>query len=498
MKGKMMRRKNAKPVAVMDIGSNSLRMVIYESLQRAPVTVFNEKTLCGLGKGLQATGRLNPAGRDLALAALRRYKKIASEMGVGKIHLLATAAVRDAADGADFARQAEAETGLRLTIIAGEEEARLSALGVLSGMPNAEGVIGDLGGGSLELIHAADADLHERVTLPLGALRLLETCDGDLAEAQRVVHASLADLPWLSSMRGKTFYAVGGTWRALAKLYMDKTKYPLRIIQDYEVPAKNFISFCRNMQTADAGTLARLAKKTKRQTDTLPIAALLLEAVLTIGGAKSIAFSSFGLREGYVFDHLPMDEKRQDPLQAAARAWMDRSSRFGDADHLIRWLDPLLHGTQAHLLRLVSAFALFSDLGWNTHLEHRAEQSYHQLLYWHGGGMTHAERAFLALALSARYMGAAKKDFVAVAEGALDKRRQTDALRFGLAVRLAYAITGGPMTLLQASKLEVGGGGFTLTLDPSTTLAAMENISRRFEALTDAYGTKGEIIVKAL
>ena len=145
-------RKRASSVAVIDIGSNSVRLVVYETMARSLVTIFNEKALCGLGREVQSTGLLAEDAVTKALTALRRFRALCLIQQVGRVFAIATAACRDARNGPDFIAKAERICGADIEILSGPREAKLSALGVVSGIHNPNGVVGDLGGGSLELI----------------------------------------------------------------------------------------------------------------------------------------------------------------------------------------------------------------------------------------------------------------------------------------------------------------------------------------------------------
>src|SRR5215470_10897185 len=222
-------------IGVIDLGSNSIRLVIYERLSRSPAPIFNERVLCGLGRGLQRSGKLSPEGTSRALDNLARFMLLARHMGVSRLDLLATAAVRDASDGAAFVAEASRRCHAAIRVLSGQEEARLSALGVLSGMPEADGVMGDLGGGSLELVALNRGEIGEQATLPLGPLRIMELGEGEPKRARGAVDAALAGLLWLESCAGRVFYAVGGAWRAIARIHIEQSRYPLHVIHHYRV-----------------------------------------------------------------------------------------------------------------------------------------------------------------------------------------------------------------------------------------------------------------------
>ena len=160
-------RKRGASVAVIDIGSNSVRLVIYEEMARSLVSIFNEKTMCGLGREVQSSGLLAPDAVAKALTSLRRFRALCRIMKVGRVHAIATAACRDASNGPEFIAKAEQICRVRIEILSGPREAQLSALGVVSGIHRPDGIVGDLGGGSLELVDISGHRVRKGVTLPL-------------------------------------------------------------------------------------------------------------------------------------------------------------------------------------------------------------------------------------------------------------------------------------------------------------------------------------------
>src|SRR3954469_7698158 len=300
-------------IAVIDIGSNSIRLVVYDGLHRSPVPLFNEKIMCGLGRAVEKTGRLNPDGVSLAIENIARFARLIDGMDVAQVEVLATAAVRDASDGAAFVAAIEHRTGLTVRTIAGEEEARLSAMGVLSGTPGADGLVGDLGGGSLELVGLDRGVIGPQVTMPLGPLRLIESCGGKLPAAARVIDQHLEALPWLSGHKGRPFYPVGGSWRALAKLHMEQVRHPLHIIHHYTVEGAQLRDFVGVIARQSRSSLDKMSGVSRRRSDTLPFAALALERLLRHVEPSVVVFSAHGLREGLLFDMLSPEEQREDP-----------------------------------------------------------------------------------------------------------------------------------------------------------------------------------------
>src|SRR5262245_40438385 len=264
-------------VGIIDVGSNSIRLVVYERASRAPLPVFNEKVRCGLARGLDATGRLNRDGVDMALANIDRFTTLAHNMKVTSLDLLATAAVRDAADGAAFMRELERRPGIKAHIVSGQDEARFSGYGVICGIPDAAGVMGDLGGGSLELVALGNGMLGHSSTLPVGPLRLMSS---GKADPKKTVLDAIEGVPWLRGETGQTFYAVGGAWRAFARLHMEQAGYPLHIIHHYEISSEEARAVARLIAVQSAKSLEKMPGVSRRRLDTLPLACLALDRLL--------------------------------------------------------------------------------------------------------------------------------------------------------------------------------------------------------------------------
>ena len=313
-------RKRASSVAVIDIGSNSVRLVVYEAMARSLITIFNEKALCGLGREVQSTGLLAPDAVTKALTSLRRFRALCRVMKVGRVHAIATAACRDASNGPDFIAKAERICGVRIEILSGPREARLSALGVVSGVHKPDGIVGDLGGGSLELIDVHGNRVRGGVTLPLGSLALQDLSHKSLKRAERIVKAELSDVAQLKAGRGRTFYAVGGTWRALARIHIIQSEYPLGVMHGYSIPAQDALDFARRLRRlVSANMLANIEVVADARRPLLAYAALVLEYIIRVAKPKTIVFSTFGVREGLLYEMLPETERSRDGFICAAQ-----------------------------------------------------------------------------------------------------------------------------------------------------------------------------------
>ncbi|MDZ5649707.1 Ppx/GppA family phosphatase [Nitrospirillum sp. BR 11828] len=483
-------------LAVIDIGSNSMRVVVYDRLERSPIAIFNEKIMCGLGRSVEKTGKLHPEGVKLALANLARFRRLIEGMQVGRVDILATAAVRDAKDGAKFVADVEALTGVPVTVLAGEEEARLSAMGVLSGTPGADGLMGDLGGGSLELVTLDKGVIGRQATLPLGPLRLIEAVDGKPGSAAKLIDAQLAKLPWALEGRGRDFHPVGGGWRALAKMHMEQIGHPLHIIHHYVVDARVMADFAGLVGRQSRASLEKMPGVSRRRLETLPMAALVMERLLRAVQPSNVVFSAYGLREGFLFDQLSAEERRRDPLIDSCTQVAERLGRFGEAATLTQWTSPLFAGEDEAAARLRTAACLLSDLGWSEHPDYRAEHAYLRVLRMPFAGADHAERAFLALASFVRYAGTADGQPLGLTRTLLSEAQLSRAVIVGLALRLAHTLTGGAATLLQRTALRLTPDTLTLLLPRDAAMLDGDAVQRRLDALAKTLGRKGTVVVQ--
>ncbi|ALI54888.1 Ppx/GppA family phosphatase [Celeribacter marinus] len=391
-------------VGVVDIGSNSVRLVVFDGAARSPAYFYNEKVLCGLGAGLRETGRMNPEGKVRALAAIKRFTKLADGMGISPLTAVATAAMREAEDGPAFRAQIEAETGMEITVIDGEEEARLSAQGVLLGWPEADGLVCDIGGSSMELAEVHKGKIGKRVTSPLGALTLQGLSGGRKGVKDHIkpIMAALAEK--MGGTDYKRIYLVGGSWRAIARIDMHRRNYPLHVLHEYRMTTRavtNTIDFIRendmNAVRAQIGTSsARMAL--------VPHAAEVLRQLTRTFKPKEICVSSYGIREGLLYEQMPPSIRERDPLIEACRFVERKDARIpGFGKRLHHFIAPVFRARKYEQMRLVRAACLLHDVTWRAHPDYRAEVCFDNATRANLGGLSHTERIFLGLALLHRY-----------------------------------------------------------------------------------------------
>ncbi|MBI4184287.1 MAG: Ppx/GppA family phosphatase [Proteobacteria bacterium] len=476
-------------IGVIDIGSNSIRLVVFDASKRTAVPLFNEKVICGLGRTLHSSGRLDPAGVEQALRTLARFRGIAGAIGVEALDVLATAAVREAADGAAFVGEVAARLGLEVNVIPGREEAELSALGVLCGIPGAEGVMGDLGGGSLELVAIGEGRIGEGATLPLGSLRLMEGSGGDPGIAQGMIDDHLARQAWLDGMKGRRLYLVGGAWRSIARIHISQTGYPLSVVHQYVLPWREAADLTRLIGRLSEKSLEKITGISHGRVATLPFAALVLKRLMRRIEPPEVVFSAHGLREGWFMRRLEPGVRDQDPLLSNCREVAERFSRYGGDDGtLARWTAAIFAEEDAAGERLRRAACLLSDIAWSEHPDYRAEQAYLRILRLGIAGIDHRERAFLALAAFVRYGGDPADPTARPSRALLEDGAFRRAVAIGRALRLAYKLSAGSLALLGRTRLVLDATRVTLLRPAGDPVFEHHSIAPRLALLAEALG----------
>lgn len=480
------------PVAIVDIGSNSVRLVAYDALSRAPTPIFNEKVLCGLGRGVHSSGLLPVEGVRKALLALARFRVLVENMRVASLHVLATAAVRDALNGAEFLVMAEAAIGCPIRLLSGFEEARMSALGVISGIHLADGVVGDLGGGSLELINVKSDRPGKGVTLPLGGLVLADASKGSAKAAVKIARDALTSVKLLKKLNNRSFYAVGGTWRALAKLHMRQRNYPLKVMQNYVIPARDALDFTSLIERVDSDALVSIGAVSTSRRPLLAYGAIVLDEIIRIANPRDIVLSASGVREGLLFSQISEDERRSDPLLLAAGEL--NAMRARDPAHafdLCAWTDEFIRTSHIEEtpeeIRLRHASCLLADIGWRAHPDYRGEQSMNLITHASFFGIDHAGRAFLGLVSAFRHEGIDAD--VSPQIRALASARLLDRARLlGAALRVGYIVSTAMSGILPQVPLTCSRTHLTLGLPPKFAALGSGRLVGRLRQLARLIG----------
>ncbi len=486
-----------RPVGVVDIGSNSVRLVVYDGLRRSPSPIFNEKILCGLGRGVATKGKLDEINMTRAVAALRRFRALARQIGAKQVFALATAAAREASNGEEFIESAEKALGAHIEVLTGKEEARFAALGVLAGIPDADGIAGDLGGGSLELIDIKDGKVRSGVTLPLGPIRLMDMSEGDIDKARIIVDEYFSRTPILKDLNRRTFYAVGGTWRNLAKLHMAQTRYPLHVLHCYRLERQQAGALAGLVAGLSSNSLKEIREVSKSRSDTMPFGALVLERLLSHSKPDHVEVSVYGVREGLLYSKLRRRSRQTDALLASCWDFARRYARSPEHElELCDWTDQLFASGKlketAEQKRLRYAACLLADIGWKAHPDYRAERSLGMISQAAFVGINHPGRVFLALTVFYRYDGERDDDDLA---RMLDDEAHQRAHLLSSIFRLAYILSAAMPGMLPKIKLKVEGKSLVLGLPKKLADLAGERVDKRLSAVAAEIGRTGKVVI---
>lgn len=478
-------------VAIIDIGSNSIRLVIYDGPARIPAILFNEKVMAGLGRGLSSGGAIDAEAIERAVIALARFKRLAEQMGVQSPRTVATAAVRDASNSRQFLDRL-ADIGLNVELLSGEQEAQMAGYGVLAAIPEADGIVGDLGGGSLELIRIKDGAVHECASFPLGVLRLTAIREKGPRVLAATVRKMLVKTGWLGRGEGLPFYMVGGSWRSLARVDMHINNYPLPIVHHYRMAPESAGRLIRVLAHLDRKKLRDVIGLSSARIPTLADGAAILSIVTRLLGSDEMIVSAYGLREGLLHHSLSDYLRAQDPLISSTREEGRRQGRFPEhGDLLDRWIAPLFGDELTDEARLRHAICLLADVGWRAHPEFRAERGVETALHGNWVGVDARGRAMMARALYTSFGGTGTTPIV---EALCSPEDRASADRWGLAIRLAQRLSGGVAEALVGSQISLDQGSIALRLEPDNVSLYGEAVERRHKALAASMGRKAVVV----
>jgi exopolyphosphatase/guanosine-5'-triphosphate,3'-diphosphate pyrophosphatase len=477
------------PVGIIDIGSNSVRFVAYGGAARVPSVLFNEKVMAALGRGLAKDGKLDEEAMERTLQALARFRRIAYEMGLKRLHSVATAAVRDASNGPQFLRKIAA-IGLKTRLLPGTEEAELSGFGVISAIPRANGVVADLGGGSLELIGVARGAAGEGISLPIGVLRI--GLNPDKADLAKIIRGGLRDSRLKNAAKDKSLYLVGGSFRALALLDLKTLGHPLPIVHHHRILPERLRDLRDILGSLDHGELKKLTGISTSRIPTLPAAVSVLETMIDVLGPQRVTVSTFGLREGLLYRDLDQETRAEDPLLAAALEVGERLGRFGDhGAEIDAWMDPLFPHETGDMQRLRLAACLLGDIAWNAHPDYRAERAVDMAIHGNWVGIDAHGRAVLGRALCSAFGG--DGGFNGRLAALLRPGEEEQVIAWGRALRLAQRLSGGTETLLRKTSIVLEPEGVILSVRNKYRELYSDAVERRLKQLAKSLGRSGEV-----
>ncbi len=426
--------------------------------------MVNEKVLCGLARDMEQTGRLYERGAKQALKAMGRFSELIKTFKIKEVKIFATSAVRDAIDGKEFVEKIERDHGLKVQILSGEQEAQFAALGVISAMDVVNGVVGDFGGGSLELVNvdyklSRGKDFAEAIgsknSFPIGALRLKSISGNNPEKCKEIIDKNLKQFDLNKKLSGKNFYAVGGGFRSLAKYHIIRTDYPLNVLHQYRVNAQKFLATAKRVAAMTQKRIEKISYFSQARADTLSYTAAVIERIIEVGKPAYIVFSAQGVREGILTELLPEKNRKQDPLIEKVSEMIrhlspereDEWVRFGN--ELYEWMSPLFKKEDGDMNRLRRAACILSRLAWHEHTAYRAEMAFRWVLDSAIPAIDHKGRVFVASCVFHRYQTDANLVLMSEPQTLIDRDTAFRAQVIGNVMNLGYLIAGGAPGILQ-------------------------------------------------
>lgn len=481
-------------VGIVDVGSNSIRLVVFDGAARSPAYFYNEKVMAGLGQDMATTGRLNPAGVERGFDAMRRFAALAKGMDIEPLTCVATAAVREAEDGPDFQKRVERETGIKMLVIDGEEEARLSAQGVLLGWPEAEGLVCDIGGNSMELAVVSNGKVGKRATSQLGPFRLQQVQGGKSGLRDHIARI-MSELAEQVGTDHRRIYLVGGSWRAIARLDMERSDYPMTVLHEYQMTPKAVADTIGWIASNDLNDLRGRVGISSSRMELVPLASQVLAELIATFKPEELNVSSYGIREGLLYEHMSDRLRKRDPLIEAARFSERQMARIpGFGKKLYQFLLPLFPDLPPEKDRLVQAACLLHDTTWRAHPDYRAEACFDNVTRANMAALSHPERVFLGLALLHRYKNSRAKSPMAPLFALLSEEQIREAeilgkaMRFGAMFAIDDPADAGELTFRKKrSVLELKLTGMGRRLLGEVALS-------RFRSLCNAIGVEPEVV----
>ena len=467
-------------IAVIDIGSNSIRLVIFDRYGRYPYPLFNERITCQLGANLQQTKMLREDRIDHALETLKRFSRIVKTADLGSVHAIATAAARQAVNAKDFLDPAEKILKNNIRVLSGKEEALLVAQGLLANIPKANGIIGDLGGGSLELIRVKKGIISDAISLNFGHLS-----GGNIKELSEKIRS----FKWNNDGTEEYFYGVGGSFRALGLAYKYKRKYPIDLLHGLSIPIKK-TNRILNKIIKTKGTMKGLPLSRK---ETMSNAANIIKTVLKETITNNIMICGTSVRDGVVLNALDTSKTKTDPLLITCKEIAKQTERFsGLSGSLEKLLQPLIKiGNKDDLERLLKAACYLSDISWNEYSNSRSFLAAERILLLPINSITHRERAWLSNTLFYRYARQFEIDkFPFDFSSVLEKNDQYTSRTLGLALRFAMTISAGLPKLLKNVKIDLGNKDLTVEFNGLSNALLVDHVHGILKVLSLALERK--------
>jgi exopolyphosphatase/guanosine-5'-triphosphate,3'-diphosphate pyrophosphatase len=482
--------------AIIDLGSNSIRMLIYDNLLNSQIPIFNEKAICELGKNLDKTGKLDPKGSDFALSVLQRFKRILSNLKVKKFKIIGTAAIREATDSKLFVAKVKKILKKKVQVLTGIEEAENSALGVIIGFQRVNGVVVDLGGGSLEIARVEKNIIYEKISLPLGVLRLFNQPKRNKDKINSIISFYLNKIEWLRKGKTKNLYLCGGTWRTLLNAHIFKTNYPLSILHQYKLPAIEALKFSNRLSSVKLIKSEKLVGVTKSRTNYIPIGSYILSSLIKICDPSNILCSVSGVREGSLINKAYLNILKKDSLNRSVHFIALKKGDFGENYiKLYNFLKKIFPNKDENFpFRLLLPACSLSNFDWGLGTYQRAELVFHEVINSPILKLSHNDRIKLGLVSFWRHCSTKyypDLEFLKL----LSNSEITACRRIGAALRFASSISVISSIFYEKIKIYVANEKTLILKVPKKYSQVISNqVQKRLKSLAEEMNLKQEIV----
>ena len=476
---------SAKREAVIDLGSNSIRMLIYEDFEKSQIPIFNEKAVCSLGNSLELTGKLDPLGVQYSISVLERFKNILNNSKVNSVNIFATAAVRDAKDGPYFKSVVEKIFDNEIEVLTGEQEAERSALGVILGFEKVNGIVADLGGGSLELAKVKNGVIEKKASLPIGILRLFNRPKKKKSKKiSDIISENLSSVNWLKKTKVKNLYVVGGVWRTLLKADIFLKKYPLNVLHQYQLTGEDALSLCHRLDDKKKLSSLKVDQITKSRTNYVPIATNILKQLLLLTAPEKLLCSISGVREGTLITKSGYKLTEQDLLDNFIEYSAFRTGDYGE-NYLkyYNFIKDIFSDNENFPTRLLKPTCSLSNMDWGLGAYQKAELVFAQILNTPALSLSHSDRIKIALAgfwrhCSVKYYP--DRDYVSL----LSNNEILIARQVGAALRLASGIAAISTIFLDNLSLTKKGNTIIFSVPNQHSQIVTKSVQKRLKSLS--------------
>jgi exopolyphosphatase/guanosine-5'-triphosphate,3'-diphosphate pyrophosphatase len=482
--------------AIIDLGSNSIRMLIYDNLLNSQIPIFNEKAICELGKNLDKTGKLDPKGSEFALSVLQRFKRILINLKVKKFKIIGTAAVREATDSKLFISKVQKILKKKVEVLTGIEEAENSALGVIIGFQKVNGVVADLGGGSLELARVEKNIIYEKVSLPLGVLRLFNQPKRNKDKINSIISFYLNKIEWLRKIKTKNLYLCGGTWRTLLNAHIFKTNYPLSILHQYKLSADEALKFSNKLSSVKSIKSEKLVSVTKSRTNYIPIGSYILSSLIKICGPSNVLCSVSGVREGSLINKAYLNILQKDSLNRSVHFIALKKGDFGENYiKLYNFLKKILTNSDEDFpIRLLLPACSLSNFDWGLGTYQRAELVFQEVINSPILKLSHNDRIKLGLVSFWRHCSTKYYPDVEFLK-LLSNSEIAACRRIGAALRFASSISVISSIFYEKIKIYVVSNKTLILKVPKKHSEVISNqVQKRLKSLAEEMNLKQEIV----